>query len=93
MSASTETQELGAWGPLHSVRHYLSGRRGWIVAAIGLVALGMYLGWGWLVAAEIAPIVIALAPCAVMCALGLCMNRMGPKACSDESQTKGDRNA
>ena len=78
---------------LHTVRHYLSGRRAWIVAAIVLVALGIYFGWGWLVAAGIAPIFIALAPCAAMCALGLCMNRMGSRSCSNESQTKGDRNA
>jgi hypothetical protein len=44
--------------PLHTVRHYLSGRRGWIVAPIVLAALGIYLGWGWLVAAGIAPIAV-----------------------------------
>ena len=36
----------------------------------------LVLGWDWLVAAGLASIIIAAAPCLVMCALGLCMNRM-----------------
>lgn len=61
---------------LYAVRYYLSGRRGLVaVAAIAAIA-GLTLNWSWLVAAGIAPILIALAPCAVMCALGLCMTRM-----------------
>jgi len=48
---------------------------------IGVVIAGgagaMVLGWDWLVAAGVASIIVAVAPCLVMCALGLCMNRMG----------------
>lgn len=33
----------------------------------------------WLVAAGAAPIILSLAPCAVMCALGLCMG-MGKRS-------------
>ena len=36
----------------------------------------LVLGWDWLVAAGVASIIVAAAPCLVMCALGLCMNRM-----------------
>jgi hypothetical protein len=36
----------------------------------------LVLGWDWLVAAGLASIIIAAAPCLVMCALGLCMHRM-----------------
>ena len=35
----------------------------------------LVLGWDWLVAAGLASIIVAVAPCLVMCALGLCMNR------------------
>lgn len=48
------------------------------LASAGVMA-GMYLGWSWLVTAGLAPIVLSLAPCAAMCALGLCMHRSGPK--------------
>ena len=40
----------------------------------------MFLGWDWLVAAGVATFIVALAPCLVMCALGLCASRMGKKA-------------
>lgn len=56
-------------------RYYLGGRRGLLIAA-GLVLLaGLALNWSWLVAAGIAPILIAVVPCLAMCALGLCMNK------------------
>jgi hypothetical protein len=37
---------------------------------------GIAFNWSWLVAAGIAPILLAVLPCAVMCGLGLCMNRL-----------------
>ena len=46
---------------------------------IGVAVAGgtgaLVLGWDWLVAAGLASIIIAVAPCLVMCALGLCMSR------------------
>ena len=49
-----------------------------MLLAIGalVLSIGASLNWGWLVAAGIAPILIALAPCAIMCALGLCAMKM-----------------
>ena len=47
-------------------------------AAAGVV-LGIVFGWNWLVAAGRAPIILALAPCAAMCALGVCAHRLGQK--------------
>lgn len=39
----------------------------------GAVLLGgAYFNWGWLVAIGVAPILLAVAPCSIMCALGLC---------------------
>lgn len=90
MNASSESRQSRPNGIASVLRHYRSGRRGLFMAALVLVAAGSYLGWGWLAAAGIAPVLIALAPCAVMCALGLCMSKMGGKSCSSESQSKGD---
>jgi len=66
---------------MHALQNYLSIR--WVLLAVGVLVLiiGASLNWGWLVAAGVAPILIAAAPCAIMCALGLCAMKMmgGPK--------------
>ena len=93
MSASSGTQQISSSNGWNFLQRYLTGRRGLIVAAVALAALGLYLGWGWLVAAGAAPILVAFAPCAAMCALGLCMNKMGGQSCSNKSETKGDADA
>jgi len=54
------------------IRHWLSGRRGLIIGGIAVVAAGLALGWNWLTAVGIAPIILSLAPCAAMCAVGAC---------------------
>lgn len=64
-------------------RPYIGGRRSLIFLAIGVVGAGAWLNWSWLAAIGVAPILIALAPCAVMCALGLCAMG-GKKSCSSE---------
>jgi YHS domain-containing protein len=61
---------------LDAARYYLGGRRTLLVLATVLIVGGVALNWGWLVAAGLAPILIAVLPCAVMCALGLCMHKM-----------------
>ena len=67
---------------LHLARYYLGGPRGLLILAGLVLATGLALNWGWLTAVGIAPILISLAPCAAMCALGLCMNKAGGKSCS-----------
>lgn len=57
------------------------GRRGWLVLAAAVIGAGGALNWGWLTAIGLAPILIAVAPCAVMCGLGLCMTG-GGKTCA-----------
>lgn len=48
----------------------------WLVGGTVLaVPVALYAGWDWLVAAGLATTIIALAPCLLMCALGLCMGR------------------
>lgn len=70
-------------------RCYLSGRRGLLILAGLALAAGLTLNWGWLTAAGVAPILVSLLPCAAMCALGLCMNRAGGKACSTGASARG----
>ena len=62
---------------------WLNSRNLLIGAAIAGGGGALVLGWDWLVAAGMASIIIAVAPCLVMCALGLCMSR----------QTKSDQTA
>jgi hypothetical protein len=54
------------------------------VAVLGAAAV---LNWGWLAALGIGPLLLAVAPCAAMCALGLCMNR---KSGQETPQEKKD---
>jgi hypothetical protein len=58
------------------VRQLISWR-GLLVVGTGVGATGLWLGWPWLVAAGIAPFIIAALPCllmcGVMCAANLCM--------------------
>jgi hypothetical protein len=69
----------------YRLRPYLGGRRGLIILSVSALAVGGFLSWDWLVAVGLAPLIIAVAPCAVMCALGLCMSRMGGQSCSSQS--------
>jgi hypothetical protein len=64
------------------LRYQLRGRRGIILAAVAIGVPALWIGWPWLVVAGIAPLLISFAPCAIMCALGLCM--MG-KSCKSEA--------
>ncbi len=44
-----------------------------VVATVAVVTgLGLYLNWPTVVALGLAPLVLTFAPCALMCALGLC---------------------
>ena len=74
-------------GPL---RPYSYGRLGLIALALTAVAAGLYFSWGWLGTVGVAPFLVALAPCAVMCTLGLCMNKTGGKSCSTEANPDSD---
>ena len=61
------------------VRSWLKSPRGLLLIGIAVIALGLALGWKWVVALGVAPIILAFAPCALMCALGVCMMGMGRK--------------
>lgn len=88
MNTSIDTAKTGPEIAAASIggrlRNYLRGRRGWVLLALVVVGAALVLNWGWLAAIGVAPILLALAPCAAMCALGLCMGKKGEK-CSKSS--------
>ena len=68
--------------PLSVRPPWMTNRRIVLLAGIATLGAGLALNWGWLTAAGIAPVLLSLAPCAAMCALGLCMRGGGTKSCS-----------
>ena len=75
---------------LSAARYYLGGRLGlFILGGLAVVAVAM-LNWSWLVAAGIASLLLAALPCVAMCALGLCMNKMGNKSSTSETTSAQD---
>jgi len=69
---------------IHAARYYLGSRRGLLILAIIAVVAGATFNWNWLVATGLAPIILTALPCAVMCGLGLCFNRLFGGSCSTE---------
>lgn len=63
---------------------WLGGRRGLLILAAVIITAGLAMNWSWLAAIGVAPIIIALAPCAVMCGLGFCMMCRSDNSCSSE---------
>jgi hypothetical protein len=70
------------------VRDWLTRPRGLIVVAIAVIGAGLALGWNWVVAAGLAPLLLAVAPCAAMCALGLCMMANGNPSRTKQGATE-----
>lgn len=70
---------------LDIARHYLGGRRGIIALGVVAVVAGLAFNWSWLVAAGVLPVLLTALPCVAMCALGLCMHRMGGRSCSTDT--------
>ena len=72
-------------------RYGLMGRRGLIIIGVGLAMGGVFLGWDWLVAAGLAPMLLSVLPCVAMCAVaGACMNRAGRKSRSATPDDEGE---
>ncbi len=59
-------------------------RRWWLFGAIGVIA-GLTFGWEQLVLFGLAPILISLLPCLIMCGLGLCVMKCKDKSGSGTS--------
>ena len=87
-STTTAEPSLGR-DVLNAARYYLGNR--WTLLVLGGIAVIAGLsfgGWGWLVAAGLAPILLATLPCLVMCAFGVCM-----MCRSSEKQSTASRDA
>lgn len=72
-SSTTAEGSLGR-DALYAARHYLANR--WTLLALGALAVVLGLtfgGWGWLVAAGLAPVILSTLPCLIMCGFGVCM--------------------
>ena len=55
-----------------TVTPWFTRRRGVLILSVIVIAAGLYFNWAWLVAAGIAPVLVAVSPCLLMCALGVC---------------------
>jgi len=65
-----------------SIRRVIGGPRGLVILGLAIVATGLALGWNWLTAAGVAPLILSLAPCAAMCAVGACAMSRGGTTCT-----------
>lgn len=63
-------------------------RRWWLFAAIA-VAGSLVMGWEQLVLLGLAPLLISLLPCLIMCGLGLCMMKCKDKKGKATDQGEG----
>ena len=63
-----------------TARSVLGNRFGLLAIVTGVIGLTAYSSWGRLVAAGLAPLLLSVAPCVVMCALGMCTMGMKSKA-------------
>jgi hypothetical protein len=84
----------------NAVPSWLRDRRVLAGAGLAIAGSGLALGWGWLTAVGVAPLIVSAAPCLLMCALGLCMmgrghqaNTGNPEPTSGELPTRTDRDA
>ena len=83
---ATAEVEQGLW---RFIASWYTPRRGLILAGLGIVAAGLALGWNWLSAIGVAPLILSLAPCAAMCALGVCVvaQATAPRPKQDSAET------
>lgn len=64
---------------------FINKRRVLAVAGMAAAGAGVALGWDWLTAIGIAPLLVATAPCLIMCALGLCMMGRGKESRTEQA--------
>jgi hypothetical protein len=79
-----QTETALPMSPACSSRPSILNQLGWNRLLLGgvalaLIAAGLAWQWSWLVAIGMAPLLVSVAPCLAMCALGLCMHRMSSR--------------
>ncbi len=70
------------------IRSYFSGRWALTISGSAIAAAGLALGWDWLTAVGLAPLILSVAPCAIMCALGLCMMSRGSSSSATQNSVE-----
>ena len=58
---------------IYAARYYLGRPRILMTLATVAIVAGLALNWTWLVAIGLAPILLSVLPCLIMCAFGVCM--------------------
>jgi hypothetical protein len=85
---SIEIAEPPSGSPTHDrtsvFRSSIGDRRVLAVAGFAVSATGLALGWDWLTAVGIAPLIVSAAPCLIMCAFGLCIMGRNHQSCSSQ---------
>lgn len=79
-----KTTERGRQCPLlgGGLLQALRSRKFVLAVAFAFLGAGLAFNWSWLIAIGIAPLLLVVAPCLAMCALGLCMGKDGGKSCA-----------
>jgi hypothetical protein len=61
-----------------------------MLTTVAVIAAAAF-NWSWLLATGVAPLLLTLLPCAVMCVLGLCMHRSANGSCQASPQVAPTR--
>ena len=75
--------------PPNLIRSWLGNRMALGIAGTAVTVAGLSLGWDWLTAIGAAPLILSVAPCLVMCALGMCMMGKGRQSSSGPQTPQG----
>lgn len=78
---------------LDAIRPWLRDRRIYWIGGAVLIVGALALGWNWLLAVGLLPILLAVLPCVAMCAIGLCAMNQGEKSCGGKRAGDGAANA
>lgn len=81
MSVVEKNHQAPSPGWRANERSLLASRTGLVLAAAAVVGVGLALEWDWLAALGVTPLILSLLPCAVMCAVGVCMMGKGGRSC------------
>lgn len=88
-STTTTEPSLGR-DILNAARYYLGNRWGLVLGSVAVIAGLSFGGWGWLVVAGLAPVILSILPCLVMCGLGVCVMCRSGKTQSTSSLDAAD---
>lgn len=62
---------------INDLKVILFGGKRWVISVGLAVSAAMFMNWDLLVSIGAASVILAVAPCLIMCSVGLCMNKSG----------------